>query len=411
MGYSEHGVNRNGRRPAGTVSGSTNVKVIGIEVTQVIQNMKHEVRLFEGKPTVVRVYLEPKALKRNTKVRGELVVASGPGVPGRYVSSSNEIVLRSIDHPALSNQRRDAALSLNFLIPEPPAGPMHLQLKRLSLVSTGEDITLLDAGNSVSVEFVPGPVLRVRVLGIRYTDTRFGAPRKHAPDVIHFDHLRSFLNRSYPVSRVEWSQAVIDSPPNFVPPFSVLLPDNSDPLWEALLEMLHLQLISIRQADINGGWDPRTHYYGLVADDSGFFRGAANDVPSGPAPNTVAVGPCGKPTKGNWDWDRDGSFSDWYAAHELAHTFGRNHPGFCGNQKSFDPLYPHPSGKISSIAEDCIGFDVGDPALKIPMQACPHEQYADFMTYCDWQWISKHTYDGLHQRLLEEDQLFFPNQQ
>ena len=36
------------------------------------------------------------------------------------------------------------------------------------------------------------------------------------------------------------------------------------------------------------GWDPRTHYYGLVSDDSGFFRGAANNVPSAPAPNTVA---------------------------------------------------------------------------------------------------------------------------
>jgi hypothetical protein len=42
------------------------------------------------------------------------------------------------------------------------------------------------------------------------------------------------------------------------------------------------------------------------------------------------------------------------------------------------------------------------------MQACPHEQWADFMTYCDWQWISKHTYDGLHQRLVDEDQLFRP---
>ncbi|MGF6513015.1 hypothetical protein ABH912_000481 [Pseudomonas sp. BT76 TE3572] len=407
MGYLEQGLNRNGRRPAGRLQASTKVEVVGIEVTQAIQNMKHEVRLFEGKATVVRVYVDPKSLKRNTRVRGELVVATGPGAPGRYISSTNEIVLRSSLHPSIAEQRRDANLSLNFLVPEPPSGSMYLQLKRVSVVSSGEDMPILAGGNSVSVDFVPGPVLRVRVLGIRYTDTGSGAPKKHAPDVIHFDYLRSFLSRSYPVSRIEWSQSVVDSPPNFVPPFSAPLPDDSDPLWEALLQMLHQQMLSIRQADVDAGWDPRTHYYGLVSDDSGFFRGAANLVPSTPAPNTVAVGPCGRPGEGYWD--KDGSFGDWYAAHELAHTFGRNHPGFCG-QGVFDPDYPHAEGKISSEAEDCIGFDVGDPSLGIPMQACPHEQWADFMTYCDWQWISKHTYDGLHQRLIDEDQLFSPEQ-
>ncbi|WP_327440613.1 hypothetical protein [Pseudomonas donghuensis] len=407
MGYSEHGAHRNGRRPAGRLPALANAEVIGIEVTQAIQNMRHEVQLFEGKATVVRVYLDPKSLKRNTRVRGELVVAPEPGAPGQYITSANEVVLRASEHPSLAEQRRDASLSLNFLLPAPPVGPMNVQLKRLLVASNGEDVPILPAGNTAVVDFVPGPVLRVRVLGIRYTDIKSPTLKKHAPDVIHFNHLRSFLTRAYPVTRVEWSQAVVDSPSNFAPPFSAPLPDGQDPLWEALLEMLHSQLLSIRQADVDAGWDPRTHYYGLVADDVGFFRGAANNVPSNPDPTTVAVGPCGKPATGNWDWDRDGSYSDWYAGHELAHTFGRHHPGFCG-QDAFDPHYPYASGKISSIAEDCIGFDVGDSALNIPMQACPHERYADLMSYCDWQWISKHTYDGLHKRLVDEDQQFAP---
>jgi hypothetical protein len=409
MGYSDHSKNRSkGRKPAGRVIASTKVQVRGIEVTQAIQNMKHEVRLLEGKPAVVRVYLDPQGFQKNVRIRGELVVATGPGAPGSYIASSNEIVLRAAQLPSLSDQRRDAALSLNFLLPEPPSGAMYIQVKRISVVTSGDDFTILPVGNSLRVDFVPGPVLRVRVLGIRYTDTQLTPPKKFTPDVTHFDHLSSFLRRSYPVSRVEWSQSVIDSPPNFAPPFSgTKLPDDSDPLWEELLRILHRQMLTIRQADVDAGWDPRTHYYGLVSDDSGFFRGAANTVPSSPAPNTIAVGPCGKSASGNWD--KDGTYGDWYAAHELSHTFGRHHPGFCG-QERFDHHFPHADGKISSDVEDCIGFDVGDPALNIPMQACPHEQWADLMTYCDWQWISKHTYDGIHDRLVAEEQLFGPQQ-
>jgi hypothetical protein len=226
------------------------------------------------------------------------------------------------------------------------------------------------------------------------------------PDATHFDHLRSYLTRAYPAAGIEWSQAVIDAPANFVPPFSgPTLPDGSDPLWYALLGILHQHMLTIRQADMDVGWDPRTHYYGLISDHSGFFRGAANDVPAAPAPNTIAVGPCGK--AGPDYWDTDGSYGDWYGAHELAHTFGRLHPGFC-DQSHDDPNFPHANGTIFDAAQDCIGFDVGDPALNVPMTAYPHESWSDFMTYCDRQWVSKYTYDGLFDRLVAEDGQFAP---
>lgn len=390
---------------AAGLASAPSVRVLGIEVTQAIQNMSHDVRLIAGKAAVVRVYLAPHGVASQLHVRGEIVVSAGLGVPGTYVASENELLLDPAAHPALEEQRRDAALSLNFHLPEPPAGPMKVHLKRVSLVG-GNDLRIDSAGGERHVVFTSGPILKVRALGIRYVDRRQNPAPNFSPDPTHFEHLRSYLTRAYPVARVEWSQAVIDAPANFAPPFSGQpLPNGFDPLWWALLGMLHQHLLTIRQADIGGGWDPRTHYYGLVSDHAGFFRGAANDVPTAPAPNTVAVGPCGKPRQGFWD--NDLSYGDWYGAHELAHTFGRFHPGFCDQSKE-DLEFPHADGQISDAAQDCIGFDVGDAALDLPMRAYPRETWADFMTYCDRQWVSKYTYDGLYDRLLAEEAQFQP---
>lgn len=383
------------------------VRILGFEVTQAVQNMSHDVRLIAGKPAVVRVYIDPSGLRSNLRVRGEIVVSRGIGTPGTYVGSANEVVLSPKQSPGLDAQRRDATLSLNFLLPSPDEGPLVVQLKRISPVAGGEDFPVLPDGNRVEVGFVPGPVLRMRVLGLRYTDRRTGQSQQHAPGTLHFDRLRSYLKRVYPVSAIDWSQSVIDSPLNFAPPFSgTTLPDGSDPLWGALLDILHQQLLTIRQADMNAGWDPRTHYYGLVSDQSGFFRGAANNVPTAPAPNTVAVGPCGKAPPGHWD--QDDSYGDWYGAHELAHTFGRFHPGFC-NQDNSDTHFPHPQGAISHAEEDCVGFDTGDLEQGRPMRAYPHEEWKDFMTYCDYQWVSKYTYDAIYSRLVQEDAQFAPS--
>lgn len=390
---------------AGAGAAGPSVRVLGIEVTQAIQNMAHDVRLIAGKAAAVRVYLAPRGVSSNLRVRGEIVVSAAPGAPGAYVPSANEIVLRASKHPALGAQRRDAALSLNFLLPDPPAGPMTVRLKRVSGLA-GAELAVAPDGNVRQVGFASAPVLRVRALGIRYGDPRQNPPPHHAPDPTHFAHLRSFLTRAYPVSRVEWNQAVIDAPANFVPPFSgPTLPNGFDPLWWTLLGILHQHMLTIRQADMDAGWDPRTHYYGLVSDHAGFFRGAANDVPTASAPNTIAVGPCGRAGAGFWD--DDGSYGDWYGAHELAHTFGRFHPGFCG-QGNDDDRFPHAKGHISDAGQDCIGFDVGDPALDLPMRAYPREAWADFMTYCDRQWVSKYTYDGLYDRLVAEETQFAP---
>lgn len=384
-------------------------RVIGIEVTQAVQNLKHQVRLVAGKRAVVRVYLSPGDLARNVRVHGEIVVSRTPGGPGCYITSANQVSLRASGHPTLSEQRRDAELSLNFEVPAQAAGPLSITVNRLIPTARGDDMPLDKANLSKSVTYEPGVPLRVRAVGLRYTDYSADPQLQFSPDAVHFELLRSFLERAFPSAGVEWSQIVISADPDFGPPFSgPPLPDGSDPRWLRLLNISHAFMARLRQSEVNAGRDPRTHYYGVISDEADFFRGAANAVPTAADPSVVAVGPAGRPF-GRFLWDHDLSYGDWYGAHELAHTFGCRHPGHC-NDQGRDPLatFPYPDGKLSTTDEDCIGFDIGDKALGLPMRVYPHEEWHDIMTYCGNQWVSKHTYDSLYDRLLAEDERFAP---
>jgi hypothetical protein len=116
----------------------------------------------------------------------------------------------------------------------------------------------------------------------------------------------------------------------------------------------------------------------------------------------VASGPTGP---GTWGWDTDGSYGDWYGGHELGHTYGRRHPGFCGESMSDLDNYPFENGQLANGNDSFVGFDVGDPANGIPMRALPGMQWHDVMTYCDRQWLSAYTYLGIRRRLAAEDAL------
>ncbi|MFL6333272.1 MAG: hypothetical protein ACJ754_08030 [Pyrinomonadaceae bacterium] len=119
-----------------------------------------------------------------------------------------------------------------------------------------------------------------------------------------------------------------------------------------------------------------------------FMRGGASGLPDVPDPTAVASGPAGDPEGG---WDTDGSYGDWYGAHELAHTFGRLHPGFCDGNSEDDAEFPFKDGQLSNGNGAFVGFDIGDEQHGIPMQALPGSRWHDVMTYCERQWISSYT--------------------
>jgi hypothetical protein len=360
-----------------------NIRVDAFEITQSIQTLSHTVPLLADKRTVVRVFLSttrPAAIA----VRGSLRLRwSGGG--STLIASNADVVLDSAEFNQTRIKRDNAAKTLNFVLPAGVAtlGAFDVTLERIEAAATGAPQNFSPPGAGLPATFAASPPLRVTVIGFTYAQ---GAPpQTFTPTALDFDLLRSWLGRAYPAGNVIWSQRIVTA--NAAAPFGC-----GD---------INSQLSAIRTLDVSGGTDARTHYYGLVSDGGFFMRGCAG-VPSSPNPAAVGSGPTGT---GTWGWDFDGSYGDWYGGHELGHTYGRLHPGFCGETADDLANYPFVNGQLSNADGNFGGFDVGDPALGLPLAALPGVQWHDVMTYCNRQWLSSYTYLGIRQRLTAEDAL------
>jgi hypothetical protein len=353
-----------------------------VEVTQAIQHLSQAVPLVAGKRTVVRLYLSQYA-SAPISVQGQIAVRQAPADPVVTVSSAATVTLDPAQAGDVAAKRDQATRSLNFVLPvtQTSEGPLLVTITSITDATTGAPLTL---GGEVrpTVWFHFSPPLRVRLLGMRYQQG--SPPVTHIPSDLDFDLLVSWLTRAYPVGQVVSERVLVTATPT--PPFTC--------------GAINAQLAAIRALDVGGGEDPLTHYYGVVSDAGFFMRGCAAGIPATPAPETVASGPAGS---GSFGWDFDGSYGDWYGGHELGHTFGRKHPGFCGETKDDLDNYPYDKGQIGSSDASFAGFDVGDPVNSLPMVALPGVQWTDVMTYCNFQWLSAYTYQAVRLRLLAEN--------
>lgn len=363
------------------------VGVRGIEVVQCIQDLANSVDLVADKGTVVRVYLDPATVGRSGKVGGE--IAWGRGAAEAYLPALNAVSIDPAKPIAIQDQRSDISYSLNFRLPPEALGAGKLQLRLSRLFQPGGADLPIGAMAPLEVTLKSVPPLRIRVIGLRYNNGK----QDVSPAAIHFAYLKSFLLRAYPTASLEWSQIVIAA-------------DFKAPLNEATADLANAQIAALRSREVSSGVDPRTHYFGLVDDDGArnFMRGKAFAIPGTPQPDVVASGPAGVPN--GFAGDRDGSYADWYGAHELGHTFGRYHPGFPpGEQDASDAHFPYADGCISPPGGQFTGLDLGDATLGLPTVALAGTDHHDVMTYAPNQWISPYTYKAILKRLIEEDAL------
>ena len=338
---------------------------------------------------MVRVFLATNH-QTPSNIRGELEIRRG--FRTITLGSVNQITVVQNQNGQLDDKRNRIEASLNFIIPHPyhESGDIEVSLIGAYDAMTGVPIMINTPTQTRRISFVQCPPLRLAIIGLRYHS---GDPAvTFTPRNVDVQLLVSWLQRVYPTAEVDYTYRIVDA--NFQWPFTAT--------------QINTQLAAIRNQDVEGGVDPRTHYYGMVFDGNvgQFMRGRASGIPNVPDPSIVASGPTGAGTQG---WDLDGSYGDWYGGHELAHTFGRFHPGFCNNNSKDDLNYPYPGGSISLTINSFVGLDVGDASLGIAMRALPGQVWSDVMTYCNNQWMSDYTYTGILQRLIAEDELISGN--
>lgn len=369
-----------------------------IEVTQTVQDRNNAVPLIAASPngakrTFARVYLRvdggaqqvPGVSGTLTAVRPDGTRAPGP----LRVSSLNRISVAA--GATAESARSNLATSLNFELPREwlGGGRLHLQLEHLQIEGVQSTLPCDDCDNHfpansqpATVTFHEVPPLRIGLVSVPWRASPTAAT--NAPRQLDLNMLTSWLQRVYPSSDVQVTQLAMPVR-NEVPGSGFSCDDLNGDLSEfaGTLPAQH----------------PRTRFYGLVSDAGGnFMRGCAG------IGGRFGSGPAGS---GTFGWDNDGSYADWYGGHEIAHMYGRKHPGACGDSDDDDPPL---GGSIGSSIFDYLGIDAGNTALGLPFQLNDwRDGWTDVMTYCENQWISSYTYRGILRNLCQGDRAACPN--
>jgi hypothetical protein len=351
------------------------VHLLGLEAVQSVQDAGGSVPLVTGKPAVLRAYLssDTDALKVVASLKLQSNAASA-------VLNAGPVNI----HPnaQLQELRNSADLSLNFAVSAKLAAGTLKVAELIVQDENGNSLTCSGCDVNQTLQFAAVPSLELHIIGFSYALPN--ANVTVSPSDLDYRLIRSWLLRAYPISDLDFSTATLDAV------------DQGLAVGAFNCNTVNAVLSRIRETEVAAGRDRRTHYFGLVPDQGGFMRGCASGIPVTPDPSVVASGPSGSSA---FPWDTDGSYADWYTGHELAHTFGRFHPGFCNGNSHDDPGFPFANGQLSDDDDKFVGLDMGTDGHPIALRG---SQWTDVMTYCPNEWLSSYTYEAVLQRLQRE---------
>lgn len=375
---------------------SIDIAVTDVEVTQSIQDLDNSVGLIQNKRTGVRVHVNaagqdvPGVTAVLYRINLLGYVIDGPIYPSggaNYLTVPDNPDRANFDHAFYfelpknwiddSTLRLRAVVNPNLLPPEPSFAN--------------------NAQNTTNFTMRPSPTLHTHLIVWGYTvDGTYYQPET-VQDVWQ---ARSWVRRVYPLASTTGGYESPD------PGFRLKIRTINDPNLGGHVERTSPECLEVPAEDREfcaasyannyAQWLRGTEgipedelIYSMIWDDD------ALPFPRGFATGGVSAGPTGR---GTWGWDYDGSYGDWYMGHEVGHNVGRGHPSkgnYCGHSAS-DPGYPYTGAAIGS--GDMWGFDVGDIGLNgdLGPRVYPNSQWRDMMSYCDNQWISDYTYEGIY---------------
>lgn len=365
------------------------MQIHGVEVTQGIQYFRagehlagvvapdNSIALVAGRPAWVRVYLRSDGGSPVTGVTGDLVVERL--IAGVYEPHSTLLprppgsVTIDVD-PGYDEERRDLALTLNFVIPHSTlCGALRLTVE--AHAPDGEEVT-----TTVHIIATTTRTLRVRGIMVSYDGladdgTPLAIP---APGLSDLVQAGAWATKVYPISVVtsfsvagtfQHGQTVASGAGGCGAPLN----------WGGLVA----NYLQVKLAD----GDKQGHvYYGLVAagtpgaDSAGCGGPAWVFSGAGEGPGLVGL-------DGSHELTAETTF-----AHELGHHLERQHaPGLTPDP---DPGYPPYSSALpgvslppGSIGEYGIDIDTGT--------VYPPSAFADFMSYQPRRWISPYGWQHL----------------
>ena len=339
-----------------------------LEVTQGVQDLNNSVRLVEYKRTYVRFHVKSNY---GTYASNALLQVSGNG-SSQWLLPINNTSADKVNVRMLPN--RDA-IQDSFLFELPSKyrhGNIHLKAIVNLLGNSPNEINTANNVIETDISYEPTPRLDIVVyrLGYNYNGNTYWASQADATQMV------DWLKRAYPTASIKiWYRTMW---------WGTVTKDGDGKFIELTCGLVNQQLATIKALDVffNPSVPSTARYYALADDGGGFMRGC-----SWGSDDKVASGPTGD---GTWGWDFDGSYGDWYGGHELGHSYGRPHAPFCGASGNAAD-YPYPNGAISPVSTGnsaVYGFDISTHDIYSP-------DWADVMTYCDYQWVGSYTYHKL----------------
>jgi len=371
------------------------LRVKGIEVTQGIQNLRHQVPLIQDKRTFVRVYVE-SALGNIGPVQAQLMGTRinnpGPNETRTFLGSltpsnlGQSIIVRQSPPPRRANLND----GFYFELPNVPQnwrqGTVELEFQDVS-----HPFSCLSPNSNnckkVRVTFEPPLVAEMRLIGITWRENG----EKHEPSSADFERVAHEIEATFPISRLNRESRPsieFDERPTSSEHFVTLV---------GRLKRKRILDGCISSFPVNC----KRYYFGVLIDPPSFgtfgFAPGAEDQDA----------PCDARLRGDV---AAAYLTDRYTpSHEFGHLTGRYHTDYirqratnceAENCEPYPPDCQHnpADGTLSQTKSEWL--DSTFYGLDIFTMRVYDSSTADLMSYGQTRWVSPHTYVHIRERLL-----------